>query len=422
MNTVKKGDMFEEKIFNYFQTEINEDRFYAKKEFCRIYSKKGYYSKDRLKNIIFDIAIEIYLPHQEQYSILIIIECKDYSHKVPVDDVEELYAKVQQVSAAKAILVSSNSFQEGTFNFANSKSIGLLRYRNISDLDWELTRSPSSLVSYKYANNNEQDVSYSLRTEDYKNNYFDCYTFFNYKYTNSLQLFIASIIEEKLDNDIKQSYRLIMPQLSKTKELVEFIKDDTMEKITVDILAKINYKSGKVNLDDIETNYDINISYKQNLEKGVLGKINFKTSEIFIDNQQCETLARRRFTIAHELGHYILGHSKYLLAEKFYDRDFSNLENPFGIGIDDIVRMEWQANQFASYLLLPKEPFLKDFLDYAKKYKLENKGFGFIFLDKQQCNIDTFIKISSPLMQKYKVSRTVVKIRLRKLGLLTGKV
>lgn len=178
MNTVKKGDLFEKKVFDYFQTEINEDRFYAKKEFCRIYSKKGYYSKDRLKDIIFDIAIEIYLPGQKKYSMLIIIECKSYTHKVPVDDIEELYAKVQQVSGAKAILVSSNSFQEGTFNFANSKSIGLLRYRSVSDLDWELTRSPSSLVSYKYSEENEHNVSYSLRTEEYKNNYFDCYAFF----------------------------------------------------------------------------------------------------------------------------------------------------------------------------------------------------------------------------------------------------
>jgi len=110
--------------------------------------------------------------------MLIIIECKSYTHKVPVDDIEELYAKVQQVSGAKAILVSSNSFQEGTFNFANSKSIGLLRYRSVSDLDWELTRSPSSLVSYKYSEENEHNVSYSLRTEEYKNNYFDCYAFF----------------------------------------------------------------------------------------------------------------------------------------------------------------------------------------------------------------------------------------------------
>jgi len=226
-----------------------------------------------------------------------------------------------------------------------------------------------------------------------------------YKYTNSLQSFIASIIEEKLDKDIKQLYRLIIAESPKLKRIVEFIKDEDMEKFTLDILTKIDYRGGKVNLDDIKINTKLNILYKQNLDKGVLGKINFKTSEIFIDNKQCETLVRRRFTVAHELGHYILGHSKYLLSEKFYDRNLYNLENPLGIGIDDIVAMEWQANQFASYLLLPREPFLKDFLDYAKKYKLENKGFGFIFLDKQPCNIDIFIKISSPLMQKYKVSQ-----------------
>lgn len=60
MNTVKKGDAFEKKVFNYFKNQINEDKFYAKKEYCRIYAKKAYYSESRKKDIIFDIAIEIF--------------------------------------------------------------------------------------------------------------------------------------------------------------------------------------------------------------------------------------------------------------------------------------------------------------------------------------------------------------------------
>ena len=92
MNTIEKGDKFEDKIYKLFEQEISEGRFFANKECCRIFQKKGYYSKDRGKEIIFDISIEISLPGQLTYSILTLIECKDYSGKIPVDDVEEFWA------------------------------------------------------------------------------------------------------------------------------------------------------------------------------------------------------------------------------------------------------------------------------------------------------------------------------------------
>ena len=40
MSSVQKGDIFENEVFTYFKTEIEEDRFYSKKEYCAIYQKK----------------------------------------------------------------------------------------------------------------------------------------------------------------------------------------------------------------------------------------------------------------------------------------------------------------------------------------------------------------------------------------------
>ena len=130
MDTTKKGDELENKIYELFRDDILNDRFWAKKECCKIYKKKGYYSRDRKKDIIFDIAIEIFLPGQVSFSSLVLIECKHYNHKVPVEDVESFLMKAQQVSGGnvKAIVVSNNAFQEGVFNFSESKRIGLLRF------------------------------------------------------------------------------------------------------------------------------------------------------------------------------------------------------------------------------------------------------------------------------------------------------
>lgn len=149
MNTTSKGNKLEDQVYDLFSKLISESGFFAKSDCCQIHRKKGYYSKDRKKEIVFDVSIEISMPGQSSYSVLMLIECKNYDHKVPVDDVEEFYAKSQQISPSniKAVVVSTNAFQEGAFNFAHSKGMGLLRYYDSGKLDWVLTRSPSSITT-----------------------------------------------------------------------------------------------------------------------------------------------------------------------------------------------------------------------------------------------------------------------------------
>ncbi|WP_407539468.1 hypothetical protein Q0M94_15020 [Deinococcus radiomollis] len=146
MNTTLKGDQFEEAIFDIISKEIDEGRFYIRKDMCKIYKKKGYYSKDRDGNIVFDITIEVFLPNATDYSMLIVIECKNYNHPVPIDDAEEFFTKVQQIAGAsnKAIIASVSAFQRGTQNFCKTKHIGHLRYFPNDGIRWELMRSPST--------------------------------------------------------------------------------------------------------------------------------------------------------------------------------------------------------------------------------------------------------------------------------------
>ena len=86
-STTGKGNALELQIRDLFQREIDDDKFWVKKENCKVFWKKGYFSKDRGKEIIFDISIEIFLPGERNFSSLILIECKNYEHRVPVDDV-----------------------------------------------------------------------------------------------------------------------------------------------------------------------------------------------------------------------------------------------------------------------------------------------------------------------------------------------
>lgn len=66
------------------------------------------------------------------------------------------------------------------------------------------------------------------------------------------------------------------------------------------------------------------------------------------------TPLRDNFTIAHELGHFVLHYTPQ--REEFDEDDLPLVFARYGTGL-----LEWQANRFAAALLMPKEPFSGDF-------------------------------------------------------------
>lgn len=428
MNTTKKGDSLESKIFKLIKREIVQGRFNINPNTFKIFPKKGYYSDARKKDIIFDIAVESYIPGHNTYSLLILIECKNYNHPVPVDDVEEFYQKIDQVAGAngKGIIVSTNSFQEGAFNFSKSKGIGLLRYYEKNKIKWELTRSPSALVSSSYAENQWLTAYKGLTIETYESRYFDCYCYLDGKYTNSLKTFFSDLLFSGAEGELKKHLEKITNRIDDNRRLVKYREDSEIEEISEGILKRIDYESGEVPLIDIcrllSENSKLNVVFEaanttDDKQSSVLGKITFKPLEIKIYQSTNNTKERERFTLAHELGHYLLAHSKYMAAE-YLDEEDLDIENPTELGVTDIMRMEWQANYFASCLLLPTTPFAADFFNVTESLGLRNRGFGALYLDEQQCNLESFYRVTHTLKTQYKVSREVVKLRLKKLGLL----
>ena len=134
-----KGDTFEKKVFEIIQELVLTDEFYVSGKKSRVFCKKDYYSDCRKDKIIFDISIETYLKDAANYSLLTIIECKNYGKKgVPVDDVEEFDSKLNQIGEhnTKGIIVTNSHFQKGAIKLAESKKIGLLRINDKNVVDW----------------------------------------------------------------------------------------------------------------------------------------------------------------------------------------------------------------------------------------------------------------------------------------------
>lgn len=288
-----------------------------------------------------------------------------------MDDVEEFFSKIQQVSGAnnKGIIAATNAFQEGAFNFSKSKGIGLLRYYDNLDFKWVLPRSPSAMLSSVYAMNNWTQARKALITDTYRSRFFDWHGYSGGNYTNSTKLFFLNLAYENDEKEFKHRMAPVINEINETRRIVPYVDNSEIEDVVKKVLRKIDYTNSKVSLNAVclflSDKQDLNVQFvvagaEETLNNKILGKIRFSPLQITVFQNEKLTEERERFTLAHELGHLIMGHSKYMAGEYCEAKDFE-FENPPDLGVKDIMRMEWQANHFASCLLLPKKPFLADF-------------------------------------------------------------
>jgi Zn-dependent peptidase ImmA (M78 family) len=425
MNSTLKGDVLEESIHRLFVKLIAAGQFWGDPKACITYRKKGYYSRDREKNIIFDVSIEYVLPGASRYSMVTLIECKNYSHPVPVDDVEEFFAKAQQVAAgnSKLVLASTAAFQEGAIKFAKSKGIGLLRYFDASDFKWELHRSPS-IGSLSHASNRDE-VYKGLTLQNFQSTCFEFYLQSPEGLTNSLWDFFDGF--QSTVSLCPKEWYAIRNRKGKPNFRVPFLERNEIEERSAAILRQSGYSSGAVSPDAIcaQEERSVGLVVKRVASNGseanpypVLGKISFDPLVIEICEQPSPNAGRERFTLAHELAHHFLGHSEYMLRESCDESNLS-LSNVVYIIAPDIARLETQANVFAASLLMPRDRMIADFKALRRYLGIIDRGHGELFLDDQPCNYQNYERVTRELMNYYRVSREAVTIRLEQLGLLT---
>lgn len=424
-STLSKGNMLERRIFELFRTEIDADRFWARKECCKVYWKKGYFSRDRGSDIVFDVAVEVYLPGAQDYSLLVLIECKNYQHSVPVDDVEEFFTKVQQVAAAKgkAVIASTAAFQSGAREFAKSKGIGLMRYFDPEKFKWELRRSASASAGTTVIEA-AQLIETALSSDIFQSSAFDLYLQSPVRETNSLWDFFEDLVVDS-SFPFSQTGR-VANRRSKLSSPVPFYDEDELEDKAANFLDDIAYCQGEVNLDllcqreavrsGLRVERDVPLP-NSIAHAAALGKITFDPPLIQVYATASPHRARDRFTLAHELSHHLLNHGRFLVRESCDSKDFS-LQRSIAIEGADVARMEFQANQLAANLLMPRHHLKNDFGRLLHTLDITNRGFGRLYVDHQLCNLHHFDVVTSGLMQRYGVSRSAVKIRLESLGLL----
>lgn len=416
-SSVQKGDDLELYIYKKFKKEIEEGLFPCSPECATVFQKKGYYSKDRGTKIIFDVSIEVRLPGSDKIFLLFLIECKNHKKPVSVKEVDYFLRQTEQVAAAssKAIIVTSSPLQESAHNVCVSSGMAHIRVFSLEKDEWVLERN-----NYSPAPPSE--------------------VFIGWKNVLGFWKFCVEIPEEKnITQEDKEPYSLTIEKALKKEAdqqnidvslilnpgydrdlTVEYLSEKEITQKCENILKCIKYTGGYVDLLNI-CNYEKNknglklfLNKKQNASD-IYGSINFKKKKIYIYDSDCSE-ERKRFTLAHELGHYFLKHDRYLSIDYLSENDL-NIENN---RIDDsgYRQLEWQANCFASNILLPTESFMHDFLYIAKELGLRNRGNGVLFVDGQKSNWRDYYKVTNFFKSRYRVSQTVVKIKLQRLKLL----
>jgi Zn-dependent peptidase ImmA (M78 family) len=127
-----------------------------------------------------------------------------------------------------------------------------------------------------------------------------------------------------------------------------------IDAVTTELLAKYGINSPPVPVNDIARSEGASIVVKQfNNEMSGLLLRNNNQAIIAVERYQPST--RRRFTVAHELGHLVLHQGKELRVDTKFRL---NLRSPDSSTAEDVEEIE--SNSFAAALLMPEAFLRKD--------------------------------------------------------------
>jgi len=157
-----------------------------------------------------------------------------------------------------------------------------------------------------------------------------------------------------------------------------------------------------VDIDQIAAKLGIQVESDSSLEsRNIIGEIYFKdkTPIVKINPIQNSYAPRRRFTLAHELGHYCLHSATSKMGFTDSKKTMSRTESYWDIP-------ESEANNFAAQLLMPKSLILSE-------------GQKIIGILKSQTGKDTISAsyFIEAMADKFEVSSKAMEYRLKNLGI-----
>ena len=166
---------------------------------------------------------------------------------------------------------------------------------------------------------------------------------------------------------------------SKVRNLLKTYEQDFNEKITEQVPLE------EIAEFILDLDFDYDIPENLNLKSNTLGAT-FPSGKIFINQSlmgKKNSVGRYRFTMAHEIGHWILhqdilngSYSKEVIHSLFRQGAVISINDGRTILCrkGDTSGAEWQANKFAAYLLMPSHLLIPAFESLKKKHTKEKSN------------------------------------------------
>lgn len=409
VNTKAKGDSLEDKFYEYLLSQKRQGELVFglyPAHLCEIHKKKKYYCKIREADIEFDVVVELSHEGISSPHFAAVFECKNHSAPVQERDINDFSAKLDRIfkHANKGVIVTASRLQSGAEKVAKNYKMGVVKYDE-NGLEFVAHRKGRAWAENRFIQSqlfDRQAAAKSLKFSAYD--------------------------DGKFFGSIEQLMRNIDPVLStagtnetnQTTQSIPYLADREIKQSVQLLLEQVGYEEGIVDLEKICSVLSIDLQRSEEAVqdvygKFVLGSANFNRRTIVINLH--ENQRRERFTIAHEIGHFCLSHDRYLRSENIVEADLLiDSEKEINFNYD---RLEFQANAFASELLLPEQIFVRKTNEYRQELQIRDRGHGYIFVDSQRCNYMPYDMLLAELSSYFDVSKQAIEIKLSKLNMLT---
>lgn len=386
LNTTQMGNEFEDIVAGVFNKLMLEGALGVDPQCAKVISKPKYYSRDREADITFDLAIEIWPNGAKRCALLYLIECKNYSSTVPVNDVEEFYGKILQVSdvAVKGVLVTNKGFQQSAYKVAKAKGMMLVLCSNSAGVEVLLHKRLLDQTRIMYGQDNFPASELASILKKVEDHLLTAFLPPDFNLKNLTKEEIRLIAEAELNKINPAILSSVPPRALSFQSLEKYIRDELSSEIywlPDDALQLGGYDSGK---------------------------------NIFYLNEKLRSSNRKLFVLAHELGHYVL-HRNLRIDQDSYD-SFSDPEFNFRTNNYELKNpkhwIEWQANAFSSALVAPAIPLLVRLYIYQQELGARQ---GKLYVDDQYVNVQTYRELVKKLAYYFDVSQTTIVYKLKDL-------
>lgn len=223
-------------------------------------------------------------------------------------------------------------------------------------------------------------------------------------------------ILSELGIPIREEYEFKCPYIEETK-----IEEKTLQILNAMHLTADDLRKEPDYLWRIAERAKVKIEFME-MGDEFFGEYSYADKTIYLNYRQrfCGANVRERFTLAHELGHHFL-HRHILEQYNFTAAEDQDSINVVGVANDQIRYFEYQANKFASFLLMPANVFTKYAEEVMQSMDIRK---GYVYDDNQYSqsegafNHRAALNFIAQMAEHFYVSKEAARYRLKDLGLL----